>query len=85
MRTRTAPWDYKQPQSFQPQLVHLCMKCGDNVYIRPSDNKLTCVSCGSNETDRVHEFNVGTFRRGLMEIEHYKALVFVGFTVLAVQ
>jgi hypothetical protein len=83
MRTNRAPQDYNRRTPILPQLVDVCLKCGGSCYLRPSDNKRTCIFCHSTETDKLYENQIDTFIGGLFQIEHDKALILVGLTVLA--
>lgn len=83
MRTKRHSCDYNRRTPILPQLVDVCLKCGGACYLRPSDGKRVCIFCHSTETDKLFENQLDVFLGGLMEIEHDKALVFVGLTILA--
>lgn len=73
MQTSTTPWDYRKRIMLVSRLVRLCAVCGSGTYLRPSDGRIACLSCGSTETVEMWEHMAEVFRRGLMELEQRKA------------
>lgn len=78
MITHKSPYDYEKRVLIVSQLVRVCAVCGNYAYIRGSDEKRVCISCGSENIVEVWEHDLGTFRNGLLEKEHEKALWLVG-------
>jgi hypothetical protein len=74
MRTRTAPWDYKQRYIITDNHIKLCKECGKLVVPALDDGVLRCLFCGNTTYIEVLESQAKAFREEIVKAHRLVAL-----------